>query len=149
MNVELIAPCGMNCGICSAYLARQYDVRSRGVRLPYCTGCRARDKQCAFLKKRCQLILTGQIQYCYECQDFPCHRLIAIDKRYAANYRMSMVENLKYIRAWGAELFLQKEAAKWRCPQCGEVISCHNGICYNCGLERFKGKTNKFSWQDA
>ena len=147
MNVELVAPCGMNCGICSAYLARKYDVRARGVKLPYCAGCRARNKQCAFLKKRCQLILTGQITYCFECEEFPCRRLETIDRRYTANYRMSMIQNLRYIRAWGVALFLQKEEEKWRCPQCGEVISCHNGICYNCGLERFEGKTNRFRWE--
>ena len=146
MDEILIAPCGMNCNICAGYLARKYDVRARGVKQPYCASCRIRNKQCAFLKKRCLLILTGKITYCYQCQEFPCSRLRALDRRYRANFRMSMIENLVYIQKWGVALFLQREEEKWRCRECGEVISCHNGICYNCGLERFKGKVNRFRW---
>jgi hypothetical protein len=75
MNSELIAPCDMNCAICSAHLAMKHDVKARGVKMPYCEGCRARDKKCAFLKKRCELLMDGEVTYCYECGDFPC-RLI-------------------------------------------------------------------------
>jgi len=50
-DVELIAPCGMNCSVCSSYFAHKYDLRSKGVRVPYCTGCRPRDKKCAFLER--------------------------------------------------------------------------------------------------
>jgi len=34
MNEELIAPCGMNCAVCSGYLAGQHDVKSMGIRIP-------------------------------------------------------------------------------------------------------------------
>jgi len=118
MNEELIAPCGMNCGICSGYLAFKHDVKSKGIRMAYCSGCRPRDKKCAFLKKRCNLLLSGQLQYCYECQDYPCEGLRHIDKRYRALYRMSMIENLEYIRKNGAGQFLEKEEEKWKCPEC-------------------------------
>jgi hypothetical protein len=43
---KLIAPCGMNCGICSGYLASKYDIESKGIKMPYCIGCRPRDKKC-------------------------------------------------------------------------------------------------------
>ena len=148
MDVELIAPCGMNCGICSGYLAFKYNVKSKGVRMPYCIGCRPRDKQCAFLKKRCNLLLEGKVQYCYECEDFPCTRLQHLDKRYRSNFRMSMLENLEYIRENGIEQFLLKEEEKWKCPECGATICCHNGICFNCGLDRLKNKKKLYRWED-
>jgi hypothetical protein len=149
MDIELIAPCGMNCGICSGYLAKKYDIRSKGVRMTYCAGCRPRDKQCAFLKKRCETLLNGQVQYCYECESYPCERLRHIDKRYfLSRFRMSMIENLEYIKEYGMEKFLEKEEEKWRCPECGGVICCHNGICFNCGLEKLKKKKNKYRWDD-
>lgn len=49
LSQELIAPCGMNCGICSSYLAYKNNMYGKG--FTNCTGCRARNKQCAFLKK--------------------------------------------------------------------------------------------------
>ena len=148
MNQELIAPCGMNCGICSGYLAFKNDIKSKGVRMAYCIGCRPRGKMCAFLKKRCPRLLEGQVQYCYECDDFACANLLKLDKRYRALYRMSMVENLEYIKEHGIEEFLKKEEEKWKCPQCGAVICCHNGICFQCGLDLLKNKKNPYRWED-
>jgi hypothetical protein len=51
MKEELVAPCGMNCGVCSGYLAFGHDVKAQGIRMPYCKSCRPRDKKCTFLKK--------------------------------------------------------------------------------------------------
>lgn len=148
MEEELIAPCGMNCAVCSGYLAFKNDVKSQGVKMPYCAGCRPRDKQCSFLKKRCERLLKGQVQYCYQCPDFPCEHLKHFDKRYRSLYRMSMVENLEYIREHGIEKLLEKEAEKWRCPECGGVICCHNGICFSCGVELLKAKKKLYRWGD-
>lgn len=148
MESELIAPCGMNCGICSGYLAHKNDVKSKGIRMPYCIGCRPRDKQCAFLKKRCTLLIEGRVQYCYECEDFPCDSLQRLDKRYESNFRMSMLKNLEYIRENGIEKFLKKEEEKWKCPECGALICCHNGICFNCGLDKLRNKKKLYRWED-
>ncbi len=148
MNEDLIAPCGMNCTICSGYLACQHDVKSKEIRMPYCAGCRPRDKQCAFLKKRCELLLTSKVKYCYECGDFPCERLEHLDKRYRMNFRMSMIENLEYIKKNGINEFIEKEKKKWKCPECGGVICCHNGICFDCGLGKLKNKKKLYRWED-
>jgi hypothetical protein len=88
------------------------------------------------------------VKYCYECPDFPCPRLKRLDKRYRTFYRMSMIENLEYIRANGIKKLLEREEAKWRCPECGGVICCHNGICFSCGLERLKTKKRRYRWED-
>ncbi|MFC1992584.1 DUF3795 domain-containing protein [Chloroflexota bacterium] len=88
MNEELIAPCGMNCGICSSYLAFKNDIRSKGIRMAYCIGCKPRDRQCAFLKRGCNLLLEGQAQYCYECDDFPCANLLKLDNKYRTYFRL-------------------------------------------------------------
>ena len=139
----------MNCAICSGYLAYRHDVRNKGIRMPYCIGCRPRNKQCAFLKKRCEILLNGKVEYCYECAIYPCERLRHIDKRYFLSaFRMSMIENLEYIKRNGIEAFLKKEEEKWKCPDCGGVICCHNGICFNCGLDKLKGKKKKYRWED-
>ncbi|OGO19255.1 MAG: hypothetical protein A2144_02070 [Chloroflexi bacterium RBG_16_50_9] len=138
----------MNCAICAGYLAIRHDVRGKGIRMPYCIGCRPRDKKCAFLKKKCDLLLNNKVQYCYECQDFPCANLVRIDRRYQTSFRMSMIENLAFIRENGIALFLGKETGKWKCPGCGGVICCHNGLCFSCGLEDLRKKKNLYRWED-
>jgi hypothetical protein len=148
MNEELIAPCGMNCALCSSYLAQKNELKSRGIRMPYCSGCRPRNKQCAFLKKRCTLLGSGQIKSCHECSDFPCDNLRKLDKRYQGLYRMSMIANLVCIKEHGIRALLEKETEKWRCARCGELICCHNGLCYRCDREALKNKKNPFRWGD-
>ena len=61
---------------------------------------------------------------------------------------MSMIDNLKYIKENGIGLFLEKEEGNWKCAQCGGVICCHNGICFNCGLDRLKNKKKLYRWED-
>lgn len=146
--IDLISPCGMNCAICSGYLALKYDVKNKGVRMPYCTGCRPRDKQCAFLKKRCDLLLNNKIDYCFQCKKFPCDNLQHLDKRYHTFFRMSMIENLEFIRNYSITKFLEKESKKWTCTKCGEIICCHNGICFNCELDKLKNKKKLYRWED-
>jgi hypothetical protein len=148
MKEELIAPCGMNCAICSAYLAFEQDIRSKGIKMPYCKGCRPRNKQCAFLKKRCDKLIENRITYCFECEEFPCRNLTHIDERYRQLYRMSMIDNLMSIKNSSIETLLKTEERKWKCPVCGGVISCHNGICYYCGLEELRDRKKPYRWAD-
>jgi hypothetical protein len=151
-NAELVAPCGMNCGICSNYLAGTRDIKTRGVRMPYCRGCRPRNKPCAFLKKRCHLLREGRVKFCSGCPDVPCEPLKTLDKRYRERYHMSMLENLAFIQDHGFDAFLGKEERKWRCPDCGGTISCHNGICFDCGVERLRSRTTTkgglYRWEE-
>ena len=130
---ELIAPCGMNCGICISLFG--YTMNGRKRKHP-CNGCRSRDKKCAFLKKQCDSLAAGQVEYCFECTDFPCERLKALDKRYRTKYGMSMIENLKFIQTKGIKHFLKNEEERWKCSTCGGVICVHNRTCYACNLSQ-------------
>jgi rubrerythrin len=60
---------------------------------------------------------------------------------------MSMIENLLFIREQGIERFLEKEAEKWKCPECGYVISCHNGVCFRCHLEELRNREIVSRWR--
>jgi len=148
LKEELIAPCGMDCSVCSNYLALKNDVRAKGVRMAYCKGCRPRDKKCSFLKKRCELLLNNKVEFCYECEEFPCKNLQHIDNRYQTFFRMSLIDNLNFIKEHGLAKFLETQKKKWRCPECGEVICCHNGICFSCSLEKLKNKKKLYRWED-
>jgi len=147
MEEELIAPCGMNCALCASYLAMKNDLKTKGFGKQYCAGCRPRGKNCAFMKKQCELLRKGLVRFCYECGDFPCPRLKTLDKRYRTFYHMSMIENLEYIKSYGIGKFLEKEAAQWRCPECGGTICCHNGLCFSCSLDKLRQKRN-YRWDE-
>ena len=69
--------------------------------------------------------------YCYQCDDFPCSLLQKLDDSYSSLYRMSMVENQKIMKKEGVKGLLLREEEKWKCPDCGGVISCHNDICFS------------------
>ena len=148
MESELIAPCGMNCAICSGYLAEKHNVKSHGIKMPYCAGCRPRKKMCAWLKKRCDLLMNNKVKYCNECKDFPCRNLKHLDERYRTHFRMSMLENLEYIKKNGTEKFLKEQEKKWKCSKCGGTICCHNGLCFKCDEKKLKSKKKKYRWED-
>jgi hypothetical protein len=147
MKEELIAPCGMNCSLCVSYLAMKNDLNKQGFSKKYCPGCLPRGKNCTYMKDQCDLIGKGLIRFCYLCADYPCKRLKALDKRYSTKYHMSMLENLVFIKEQGMEQFLEMEEIKWRCPACGESISCHNGLCFNCNVDKLR-QNKKYRWDE-
>jgi hypothetical protein len=129
---ELIAPCGMNCGICKGYLAYTHQVpRVRG-KISYCAGCQPRAKNC-YIKRSCKKLTHHEVQSCSECETMPCEKLAHLDKRYRERYGMSMVENLKLLKATGMDEFLKVQAERFRCLSCGGVVCVHDGKCYDCG----------------
>lgn len=145
MAEELIAPCGMNCGLCVSYQAMRSDINKLGFNKRYCPGCIPRGKNCTYMKSHCQRVGKGLVRFCFECADFPCQRLKALDKRYRDHYHMSMIGNLEYLKNHGMACFLEEQAAKWKCPDCGGTICCHNGLCLNCHLDTLR-KHIKYCW---
>ena len=129
MKTELIAPCGMNCAICLSYFGYLMNGKKREMK---CTGCNLSGKSCAHLKKYCKKLTKKEIEYCYQCNDFPCNQLQYLDKRYRERFNMSMIDNLVYIRENGMKKFLQQQEEKYKCSKCGGVICVHNGKCYSC-----------------
>ena len=147
MEEKLIAPCGMNCRLCIAYQFRERDLNKNGFNRKYCEGCIPRGENCLHMKGKCDLIGEGKYRFCFECVDFPCKRLKALDKRYSTKYHMSMIENLKNINSIGMENFLEEETKKWKCDKCGETVCCHNGLCLNCELDTLL-KNRKYRWNE-
>jgi hypothetical protein len=128
---DLIAPCGMNCGLCIGYLR----VKNR------CPGCLAGDagknKSCVQCRiKTCPELSAAEGRFCHECVEFPCARLRQLDKRYRTKYGMSMVENLETIRDIGLEGFVAREKERWKCANCGGVVCVHRPNCLYCGQSR-------------
>ncbi|RPH38053.1 DUF3795 domain-containing protein [bacterium] len=125
---QLIAPCGINCGICSAHLRERNP----------CPGCRGSDagKPVTRLKckmKTCGKSHNGRTKFCFQCHELPCESLEHLDKRYRTKYHMSPIENLRDIKEGGVSRFVEKERARWRCATCGGTVCGHTGLCAECG----------------
>jgi len=125
----LIAPCGMNCALCLAYLREKNR----------CVGCRgdddAKPRSCALCTlKTCERRAGSTGDYCFDCDGtYPCARLRRLDHRYRAKYGMSMLNNLGCIRDFGVDEFLKSERQRWTCAGCGGVICVHRENCLFCG----------------
>ena len=129
LTADLVAPCGMNCGICVALLGYTMSGRRRK---HLCRSCRSQQKRCAFLKQHCNTLATQRVQYCFECPEFPCERLTTLDRRYREKYDMSPVENLRRIQRHGITRFLNHEQDRWECRTCGGITCVHTDMCYTC-----------------
>jgi hypothetical protein len=124
----MIAPCGMDCAICSGHLRVKKQ----------CPGCNGDDagkpNQCVVCAiKNCEGISASRSGFCFECATFPCARLKRLDKRYRTKYGMSMIENLRTIEEIGLEEFVAAERERWKCPGCGGVLCVHKEQCIHCG----------------
>ncbi len=127
-NFSIVAPCGMNCGICVAYLREKNK----------CPGCRGDDSNKPVTRVRCKIktcegFRKENVKFCSDCENFPCENLNHLDNRYKNNYNMSMIENLENIKNFGLKKFLINEDAKWTCSACGGTICVHKGYCHSCG----------------
>jgi hypothetical protein len=128
---SLVAPCGMNCGICMAYLREKNK----------CPGCRGADTDKPITRVRCKIktcttFRNGKAKFCFECGNFPCGILEHLDKRYRTKYGMSMIENLEYIRDYGIRKFIKNEDVRWTCSHCEGTICVHRGYCIDCGKKK-------------
>ena len=104
MKSSLIAPCGMNCGLCVAYLREKN-------KCPGCSSERKVNGKC--IKCAIKLCKERKGDYCFNCDKFPCERLKRLDKRYQEKYGMSEIDNLEYIRKKGIEVFMINEKKRW------------------------------------
>jgi hypothetical protein len=131
IHTELIAPCGMNCRLCRAF------IRDRKP----CPGCRGDDgfksQACVTCRiKNCGDLLKTEAKYCFRCDSFPCDGLNHLDKRYRNRYGLSVIDNLENIRKFGLRQFIRNEKEKWTCPKCGELLSVHKPHCLSCVHKR-------------
>lgn len=125
-----VSRCGINCGICVGYLGYNMDGTKRETA---CGGCRTMEVMCDFVKKQCtKLADKNEIEYCFECSDFPCENMQKIDKYYSTKYDASLIENLTYVKTNGLKAFTKREQQKWKCPTCGGIICPHTKRCYTC-----------------
>lgn len=126
-DINMIAPCGMNCALCLGYQRdknRCMGCNSNDINMPkYCKTC---------VIKNCDKKKGKSPKQCYECETYPCRRLKQLDQRYRTKYNMSMIENLNNIKNIGIDKFVENEQIRWKCKKCGGLICVHRNKCLKC-----------------
>ena len=130
---NLAAPCGVYCGACRSYLLLKKDLLEEKGYKSGCNGCRIRNKKCSYIKRDCALIRKNEIEFCYECDTFPCSNLKKLDDMYFKRYGVSQIKNLKRLQAVGFEQWIKEKEKLYQCPDCGGEICVHDAECYDCG----------------
>ncbi len=117
-RTELVAPCGIDCGICEVYTCRD-DPRlfdylvSIGIpkeRIP-CKGCRPLEGKCPVIPGTCSTFSCAKgrkADFCFECREFPCEMLNPSADRADVLPHNTKVFNLCTIKRDGVEGFIAK-----------------------------------------
>jgi hypothetical protein len=84
-----------------------------------CDECGSPERKC---NKNCTIrsCIERKGKYCFDCDSFPCKKLLQLDTRYRKNYGMSMSENLQTIKMCGIRNFIKSEKTRWTVQNAGE-----------------------------
>ena len=115
-RVNLVAPCGIDCGICELYTCRDNQELfdhfvSRGIskdKIP-CNGCRPIEGKCPMMPETCETytcVSQKGINFCSECNEFPCVNLHPASDRAELLPHNMKVYNLCKIKNYGVENFV-------------------------------------------
>lgn len=130
-EIDLVAPCGIYCGACPAY-----------VRTKSCFGCRPEDRsQKRISKWHCKIrnccLMDKKLEFCSQCADFPCKTLIKLKESHPGDekfsYRREIIVGLLRMKEIGVSKWLKEREKKWRCPKCGGRATFYLYKCSDCG----------------
>jgi len=154
VNPDLVAPCGLYCGVCAVYIAHRDnnlkfkerlvnlyrgEVPGKG-KLPNsehlsvddmkCRGCLS-DEPFVYCRKCAIRDCTGEKGYtgCHQCDEFPCQHIenfpMAVGKKV-------ILRAIPYWREVGTEKFIHDEEARYICPECGNKVFRGAVTCNRC-----------------
>ena len=138
IDPTLLAPCGLDCAVCSRHVHSKIP----------CPGCRARLSEPDVYRRKCIMrACTAEqgIEHCGQCKTAPCKRLKAFEKRYFEGYGVSPLSDARFAAQFGAEALLERHRQTYACPDCGGVIDLHFGRCSACGRQFPLGKGRNVS----
>ncbi len=128
MKTKLIAPCGMNCAICLAFLREKNR----------CDGCWSPERKC---NKNCTIrsCIHRKGKYCFDCDSFPCKKLQQFEFTVPKKFTLTLSENLHIIKIRGIHNFIKTEKNRYKCSKCGGIILCSPWFLFHMrGKERMR-----------
>ena len=140
MKLELLAPCGLYCGVCAIYmasrdnndkmkgkLANAYGVAPEQIE---CKGCMS-DQKFVF----CQVcgvrtcVTAKNYDGCHQCSEFPCK---LIDDFPVPVGKKVILRSVPERKKLGTEKWVLEEENRYRCIHCNEPLFRGARRCGNC-----------------
>ena len=140
VNPDLLAPCGLYCGVCGILIAHRdgnekfkerlagvYGVSVDEIR---CEGCLSDDvfaycRICPF--KKC--VQEKGIDGCHQCDDFPCEH---VDNFPMPVGKKVILRAIPQWREWGTQKYVEQEHKRYLCPECGYELFRGAKRCRGC-----------------
>lgn len=140
MNPELLAPCGLYCGVCGVYmasrdnneklkgkLAKAYGVTPEQI---VCSGCLS-DKRFVYCQT-CEIrtcAMENNRDGCHQCDTFPCN---LIDEFPVPVGKQEILRSVPARKKQGTQTWVKQEEARYECPQCKTPLFRGARRCSNC-----------------
>lgn len=140
VNRELLAPCGLYCGVCGVLMAHRDKNEKFKERLSTVYGCLPEEIACEGCQSKLRFKFCEtcpirsctdekNIEGCHQCTDFPC--------QFIENFPVPVGKQviLRAIPAWrelGTEKWVEDEEKRYHCPNCGQIAFRGATRCRNC-----------------
>jgi predicted RNA-binding Zn-ribbon protein involved in translation (DUF1610 family) len=137
---ELLAPCGLYCGLCAIMIADRDENAALKEKLAglygvtvddlHCKGCKSDAKfgYCQFCPIRNCTEERG-FEGCYQCDEWPCNLIEQFPMPVGKKVMMRVVPAWKEL---GTEAWVESELEHYRCPSCGQAQFRGAKRCRNC-----------------
>ena len=140
INKELLAPCGLYCGVCAIRMAHRdnnqkfkerlaplYGVAPEAIR---CQGCLS-NEVFAYCTKCAIRSCTQQKGYegCHQCHEFPCKHIHNFPVPVGQKVILRAIPQR---REMGTEKWVEAEEKRYHCPNCGNQLFRGAKRCSQC-----------------
>lgn len=142
LNRELLAPCGLYCGVCGIRIAAQEDnqkfkeLLAKAYGLPpeeiRCHGCQSDESEVFIYCRTCPIKSCTRekgLDGCHECALFPCDN---IDNFPVAVGKKVILRAIPQRREEGTEKWVAEEEKRYKCPHCGYSLFRGARRCRQC-----------------
>ncbi len=148
INKNLLAPCGLYCGVCAIHIADKnnnlkfkeklvdvYKPFSKSIDDIKCTGCLSENQDSIFgYCQSCPIrdcVQKKGYNSCYQCNDFPCKFIDRFPVPVGKKVILRAIPRWKEI---GTEKWVEEEEKRYHCPECNNSLFRGAKRCNKCGI---------------
>ncbi|MHA1263606.1 MAG: DUF3795 domain-containing protein [Candidatus Helarchaeota archaeon] len=141
-NPNLLAPCGLYCGVCAIYQADKQNNQRLKAKLAkaywckpeqiHCDGCLSSTDNKYFYCKVCKIrdcVQSKAIPGCHKCEEWPCTKIQQYPYELAKTHMLQSIPARK-VRS-DAE-WVAWEEKRWTCDNCGTIAFRGAKRCPHC-----------------